>query len=46
VFKGQGKNVGEDRALFWNSAVEDMPEGLCDFEPFHLRQASGFAGGC
>ena len=26
--------------------VECSPEGPCGFEPLHLRQASGFAGGC
>jgi hypothetical protein len=23
-----------------------LPEELCGFEPFHLGQAYGFAGGC
>jgi hypothetical protein len=37
-------NVVTDRALFWKRTVEHLPEGPCDFEPLHLRQASGFAG--
>lgn len=28
-----------------DSALTALPGGLSGFEPFHLRQATGFAGG-
>ena len=40
------KHFGEEWGVVFGTGRRNvMPEGPCGFEPLHLRQASGFAGG-
>ncbi len=43
VVEGAGR--AKTQAVANTAGVEGSPEGPCGFEPLHLRQASGFAGG-
>ena len=45
VGTGQGRGRTKVQGVGNMSGADSQPEGPCGFEPLHLRQASGFAGG-